>query len=433
MGTEPVRRTAVLSRRDVLRGSAAAGLGLALGACGSGGAGGGGGKISALFMQQAGYSVDNIRSMTAAFEKRNTGITIDQTFVSYEALHDKTVAAAPAGTYDVVLIDVIWPAEFASRHIVQDVTDRYGSSWEEQMFAGALKTGEYQGKYYGVPWILDTKYLFYNKKMLQEAGIDETALQSWEGVVGAARELKKQGVIDYPLIWSWSQAEALICDYATLLGAHGGRFLNESGKPAFQQGGGLAALDFMVRSLDEGLSDPSSTESLEEDVRKVFSQGKAAFAENWAYMYNLANDPDESLVAGDAKIARTPAGPDGSAPGVNGSMAVALATGTDKADAAWKYITHLTSRETQERYAKYALPVWQASYDDPKVIEQAGSELVAVAKEQLRELILRPQVTNYNAVSHELQVEIQNALLGRKTTQKALADAAKSAQELMSS
>ena len=29
---------------------------------------------------------------------------------------------------------------------------------------------DYQGKYYGMPWILDTKYLFANGTMLKKAG-----------------------------------------------------------------------------------------------------------------------------------------------------------------------------------------------------------------------------------------------------------------------
>lgn len=426
-----------LRRRDFLRGAGGLGLGLGLAACGSGTAGdggaGAGGALSALFMQQAGYSVDNIRAMTREFENRNADITVEPTFVSYEALHDKIVAAAPAGTYDVVLIDVIWPAEFASKQLVEDVTDRYPPGWEQDMFGGALDTARYQERYYGIPWILDTKYLYYNQAMLDDAGVDPGVLGTWDGTIEAARKLKSSGTVEYPLVWSWAQAEALMCDYATLLGAFDGRFLDDQGRPAFADGGGLRALEFMVRTLDEGLSNPSSTEALEEDVRKVFSQGKAALAENWAYMYNLANDPDESLVAGDVNIARTPAGPGGSAPGVNGSMAVAVASGTDNPDAAWTYITHLTSQQAQQKYAQYSLPVWRDSYQDAQVVEQAGAELVEVAGQQLADMILRPQVANYNAVSHEVQVEIQNALLGRKSATKALADAAVAARDLMPS
>jgi multiple sugar transport system substrate-binding protein len=49
---------------------------------------------------------------------------------------------------------------------------------------------------------------------------------------------------------------------------------------------------------------------------------------------------------------------------------------------------------------------------------------VSVAKTQLPNMILRPQVTNYNAASQALQVQIQNALLGKKTPQEALNAAA---------
>jgi multiple sugar transport system substrate-binding protein len=59
------------------------------------------------------------------------------------------------------------------------------------------------------------------------------------------------------------------------------------------------------------------------------------------------------------------------------------------------------------------------------VIKAAGPQLVSVAKTQLPNMILRPQVANYNSASHELQVEIQKALLGKKSPQDALNAAAK--------
>ncbi len=54
----------------------------------------------------------------------------------------------------------------------------------------------------------------------------------------------------------------------------------------------------MVSSYSSGLTNPNSKEFLEEDVRKVFENGDAAFALNWTYMYNMANDPKDSKVAG---------------------------------------------------------------------------------------------------------------------------------------
>lgn len=425
------------SRRGFLAATGALGLGGLLAACGvgnggsQGGAGSGKGAIRALFMKQAGYSEENIRAMTAAFQKANPDIKVTADFVSYEALHDKIVAAAPAGTYDVVLIDVIWPAEFGSKHIVADVTAKWPDSWKQEMLPGAVATPQYDGKFYGVPWILDTKYLFFNTAHLRKAKVDAAELDSWDGVMKAARALKKAGAATYPLVWSWQQAEALICDYTQLLGAFGGSFLDDSGKPAFNQGGGVQAVEFMRQSLVDGLSNPASTQSLEEDVRRVFSAGQASMALNWTYMYGLADDPKQSKVAGDVAVLQTPQGTAGR-PGVNGSMALAVSANSKNQSAAWKYVTHLTSQPVQNKYAVSSLPVWKSSYDDPAVVK-TNPAVVPQAKKQLGDMLLRPQVQSYNAVSQVLQAEVQNALLGKKSPQKAMDDAANKTSSLLGS
>jgi multiple sugar transport system substrate-binding protein len=426
-----------LSRRSVLGLSALAGAGLLLSACdtggggSSGGQGSGEGKINALFMKQAGYSEDDIRAMTADFHSKYPNITVEPSFVAYEALHDKIVAAAPAGTFDVVLIDVIWPAEFGSKHIVTDVTDQFPASWKTDMLGGALATATYRERYYGVPWILDTKYLFYNTDMLGKAGVDPASLSTWDGALTAARALKAKRLVDFPLVWSWKQAEALICDYTQLVGAFGGKFLSDDGSSvAFNSGGGLKALEFMKQTLDDKLTNPNSVESLEEDVRKIFSDGQAAMALNWTYMFNAANDPQQSKIAGKVGVTQTPSGSAGG-PGVNGSMALSVGSGSKNQKAAWTYVSYLTSAAVQNKYAKSSLPCWSASYDDAQVTA-ALPQVVPVAKKQLANLIARPQVPRYNEISQILQAELQNALLGRKSPQKALDDAASQGRSLLS-
>lgn len=426
-----------LSRRNLLRLSAAAAGAGFLAGCDVGGGGSksgtqgsGEGKLTALFMQQAAYSEDDVRKMTADFQKANPKITVEPTFVAYEALHDKIVAAAPAGTYDVVLIDVIWPAEFSTKKIVTEVSSDVPSAWKSDMLGGALTTAKYDNKYYGVPWILDTKYFFTNTDLLSKAGVDPSSLSTWDGVLAAARALKDKNVIEYPLLWSWKQAEALICDYTQLVGAFGGKFLSDDGKSvAFNTGGGLTALEFMKKTLDDKLTNPNSMESLEDDVRKVFVEGGAAMALNWTYMYASADDPSQSKISGKVAVAPTPTGPAGG-PGCNGSMALCVTSGSKNQKAAWKYISYLTSADVQNNYAKLSLPCWKASYDDPKVID-TSPKMVPVAKKELANLIERPQVPRYNEISQVLQAELQNALLGKKSPKQALDDAANQSKSLL--
>ena len=386
-------------------------------------------QLNALFMKQAAYSEDDIKAMTTDFEKANPDIKVNLEFVPYEALHDKTIAAAASGGYDVVLFDVIWPAEYATNGFLQDVTSRINKADVPKIFPGAWTTVMYEGKYYGLPWILDTKYLYYNSEILQKAGI-KAPPKTWAELLTQADTIKKKGLVKYPIVWSWAQAEAAICDYTTLLAAYGGKFLDASGNPAFQTGGGLKALEYMVDSTKRGLSNPNSKEYLEEDVRRVFSSGQAAFALNWTYMYNLAQDPKESKVVGKVGIVPAPgvAGVS-TVSAVNGSMGLGITAKSQNPDAAWKYITFLTSQPVQEKYAKLSLPIWKASYTSPAVTK--GQEaVVKAAKVSIGAMTTRPTVVRYAEISTVLQKAIQQALLGKMTAKAALEDAAKQVSAL---
>ncbi|MBZ7170716.1 extracellular solute-binding protein [Klebsiella variicola] len=376
-------------------------------------------QINALFMTQAAYSENDIRAMTSDFEKQHPDVKVNLEFVPYEALHDKIVAARGAGGngYDVVLFDAIWPAEFSRFDLLQDVSSRIAADEREKIFPGAMNTVVYQGKTLGMPWILDTKYLYYNKAMLDKAGI-KTPPASWQQVMDDAKVLKDKGIVKYPLVWSWSQAEALVCDYITLVSGFGGSFY-QNGKLDFSTPASLKAVTLMKTSLDQGLSNPASREYLEEDVRKAFSNGDAAFALNWTYMYNMANDPKQSKVAGDVGIVPAPGDTPDKPGAVNGSMGLGIAKASQHPEEAWQYIHYLTSQPVQDKYAKLSLPVWKASYQDPAVAKGQES-LIAAADKSLNVMLSRPETADYSRLSNTLQQQLQSVLQGKATPDVAL-------------
>lgn len=380
-------------------------------------------KINALFMAQAAYSEADVRAMSEAFTKANPDVTVNLEFVPYEGLHDKTVLAqGSGGGYDVVLFDVIWPAEYATNKVLLDVSDKITGDMKTGVLPGAWTTVEYQGKRYGMPWILDTKYLFYNKEILEKAGIKNPP-KTWAELTEQAKTIKDKGLLATPIAWSWSQAEAAICDYATLVSAYGGSFIKD-GKPVFQSGGGLDALNYMVDSYKSGLTNPNSKEFLEEDVRRVFQNGEAAFALNWTYMYNMANDPKDSKVAGKVGVVPAP-GIDGKSAvsAVNGSMGLGVTSTSKHPDEAWKYIAFMTSQQTQNQYAKLSLPIWASSYADPAV-SKGQEELIAAAKQSLAVMYPRPTTPKYQELSTVLQQAVQESLLGQAKPEDALKTAA---------
>ncbi|WP_102957724.1 extracellular solute-binding protein [Mangrovicella endophytica] len=380
--------------------------------------------LRALFMAQAAYSEADVRAMTEGFTKAHPDVKVELEFAPYEGLHDKTVLAqGSGGGYDVVLFDVIWPAEYATNNVLLDVTSKITPEMNQGVLPGAWSTVEYAGKRYGMPWILDTKYLFYNKEILQKAGIAAPP-KTWEELAEQAKAIKDKGLLATPIVWSWTQAEAAICDYTTLLSAFGGQFLDKDGKPAFQTGGGVEALKYMASTMESGITNPNSKEYVEEDVRRVFQNGEAAFALNWTYMYNLANDPKDSKVAGKVGVVPAP-GHAGTSEvsAVNGSMGLGITSTSKSPDAAWDYIVYMTSQPVQNAYAKLSLPIWASSYEDPAVTK-GQEELVAAAKTGLAAMFPRPTTPKYQELSVALQQAVQESILGQSTPEDALAAAA---------
>ncbi|VTT27251.1 sugar ABC transporter periplasmic sugar-binding protein [Klebsiella pneumoniae] len=386
-------------------------------------------QLNALFMSQAAYSESDVRAMTSDFEKAHPDVSVNLEFVPYEALHDKIIAARGAGSngYDVVLFDDMWPAEFAKFGLLKDITSTVSADEKGKVFDGAWSTVSWDKKLWGMPWILDTKYLFYNKAMLAKAGIANPPT-SWAQVMEQSKILQDKGIVKYPLVWSWSQAEALVCDYTTLVSAFGGQFY-QNGKLNFSDPGSVQAVTFMKESLDKGVTNPNSREYLEEDVRKVFSNGDAAFALNWTYMYNMANDAKQSKVAGEVGIVPAPSEMPGKVAAMNGSMGLGVTQASAHQGEALEFVRYLTSQPVQDKYAKLSLPIWKSSYDDPAV--QKGQEpLIAAAKKSLDVMLMRPITADYSRLSNGLQQQLQQVLQGQQTPQSAMDAVTKSASRL---
>lgn len=375
--------------------------------------------LQMLTMKQAAYSDTHINEMVTKFMEANPNITVQVTFVPYESLHDKIVTdqASGSGQYDVVLVDEIWPVEFAATNYVVPINDRVTDQMKSGVSEALLNILKVGDNIYGLPWILDTKFLFYNKDMLAQAGYDK-APATWDELVTMAKTIKQKGICQYPIAWSWAQAEALICDYAQLVYSFGGEILGPDGSSKVQEDGALDALKFMKKTIDDGVTNPSSMTYLEEDVRKVLSEGKAVFTLNWTYVYAMANNPETSQVPGQIAIAATPAGPAGPV-GVSGSMGLSMTGSCKNPDAAWKLIDYLCSEANQKQYASDSLPIWTAALDAPDL--NAPPDIVAAAKVQFAAVKGRPEfVAWYNAFSTKLQVAIQNVLLGTQSPENAM-------------
>jgi multiple sugar transport system substrate-binding protein len=395
----------------------------------------GGVVIHVLTMDQAGLKPAEIDQIAREFEALNPDIKVSMEYVGYDYVHDKIVtgmAATPPG-FDAAMIDVIWPDEFIKAGYLLDVTNRVTADMKANMFPASWNGVTRNGKIYGMPWLMDVKYFMYNKDILTKAGIAAPPT-TWEELIAQATTIKQQGLVEFPIIWSWNQKEGVVCDFTVLLFGNGGAFLDASGKPVFNNEKGVQILTWMKQSLDAGLSNPSSVSSDEPAVEADFMAGKSAFAVNWLFQYSDSNDATKSQIVGQAAFAPMPVFASGASAGikgssVDGSSSFAIMATSRYPDQTWKFLTYLASNEVQTKYSAEMLPVWQNDFQGDalaKLLAATPNNPVTVPAflAQFPYAYERPTVAYYNEASAALQLAIQEALTGVKTPQQALDEAA---------
>lgn len=258
-------------------------------------------------------AVDTVKSHIAAFEAK-TGVRVDYSNTPWaqfrETMITKFVGGAPI---DTLWVSDSWLPEWADAGWIKPV-DQYKTltAYNSDVEAFCVDSMTYKGKQYGITYYTDFMAFIYNDAMLKKAGISAPPA-SWAEVIDQSKIIKSKGLSEYPLLVAMAQETWLIEFIAALVYSHGGRFTNDSGDAAMQDGGAVAALNFLVDAVHKHkVLAPSCVETGELAGLKSFSSGQHAFALIPKYRLRTLNDPKQSQVAGNAKMALMPNGEKGS-------------------------------------------------------------------------------------------------------------------------
>jgi multiple sugar transport system substrate-binding protein len=412
-----------LSRRTFLRvvrtaSGAALASGL-LGSCGSHPTASGAQVVNLLWSD-----VTNMRAPLLEDFTNATGIKVNQTIVQYNQLLNKIQTAVQGGgDFDVVQMDTVWTARFAAAGWVGDVTNRIPDAIKHDVLAAALAAMTYNGKLYGMPQFNSAKHLFYNAKLLREAGFEYPPTTLDEFVVQAEATTKPG---QWGSLWSWKQSEALLCDWLSLMCIQpGAQFLDSHGKAVFHTMGGIEALQEMVDLLyQHKVADPASLESTEDDVNKMLQTGAYALTYNWEGVLPEANDPRKSKAAPHIRVALLPGGRGVKSSSVNGAEGWAILAQSKRQEAAWKLVEYMASTAWQKKAALIVgdYPILTSLYSDSEL--QKNVQDFAIYGEQFKYLVVRPQLPDYARTSDIVQRHLHAALLRKVSPKEAMHAAA---------
>jgi multiple sugar transport system substrate-binding protein len=368
--------------------------------------------------QPLGPDPSPLRALVAAFERETPGVRVELQALpgGADLAHQLLVTSLGAGgeDVDVFVLDVIWVAELARAGWLADVSDAFPPARVRAEFlAGPASAVVLAERTFAVPWYVDVGLLYYRTDLVPEPPRTYAALAS---AIRAA-QARAPGIAGY--VWQGRQYEGLSCNFFETLWGHGGGAV-EGERLRVDTAEARAALGWLRAVVADGLSPPSVVTAAEDDARRAFQEGRAAFMRNWPYAWPLLQDP-ASPVRGKVGVAPLP-GEAGPAPGALGGWQLGISWGAPPARraAAARLVAHLTSpaANTVLAVAYGRNPARRASYEDPRV--RAEAPFIAGLLPLVEAARPRPVTPYYMLAADALQGELSAAVSGLRTPAEAL-------------
>jgi multiple sugar transport system substrate-binding protein len=326
---------------------------------------------------------------------------------------------AGSSAYDVIDMDVIWTAQFASAGWIIPLDPSMFPLGD--FLPPAVDTARYDGHLWAVPYYSNADLLYFRKDILAKANKKPPA--TWAQLADLAQTLGRE----YHLQGYASQLapyEGLTVNFADAVQSAGGSILSAGGAVAVDSPQAEAGLSFLVDGLRQGWISKDSLSYEEESSAADFESGKLLFLDNWPFVYSQASQPGPgNKVNGKFGVTLLP-GLDGPGSSSLGGANLAVSAYSRHQATALAFIRYLTSlpEERQLLIDSGFPPVWTQLYSDPAMVKLFPD--LPVVKRAILSAQPRPSITDYDQASLAISSAVYQALTFRETPPQALAEMA---------
>jgi len=376
----------------------------------------------------------SIQDIVKRYEALHPNVTITLQYVNSDnALQKATVALQGGQQPDISYQYGTNMPQLATAPKLLDLTQRVqdaGFNWND-FFPGERAVATVNSKVYGVPALVDNLAVVYNKDLLTKAGVPiPTSSWTWDDLRAAAKATTDPANKVFGLALPADASETMVWEYEAMLWEAGGDILTpDNTKAAFNSPEGVRAAT-MLQSLQQDGSlyldyhpDAGTSEQL-------FNSGNIGLIITGPWdltsfpnvHYGVVQMP--SFDPGGSHI--TIAGPDNW---------VIFDNGATRVNASWDFLKFLESPDNvlKDSLATSHLPT-RASVEQMPGFSQfdknfPGTGTFAANLSNVTKA--RPQVPQYPQVSKFLGLALVSIVLGQKTPQEALDQAAQQADAVL--
>jgi putative chitobiose transport system substrate-binding protein len=386
----------------------------------------GGANVEFWTMQLQPQFTNYFKSLIASFESQNPGIKVSWVDVPWTAMENKILTAVSAKTPpDVVNLNPDFASQLAGRNAWLDLDAKLSNEVRSSYLPNIWKASTLNDKSFGIPWYLTTRLTIYNTDLLKQAGINKPPA-TYPELAQVAQQIKdKTGKYAFFVTFVPQDAGEVLESFAQM----GVTLVDAGGKAAFNSPQGKAVFQYWVDLYKKGLLPKETLTQGHRHAVDLYQAGETALLfSGGEFLENIGKNAPAI-----AKVSAT-------APQITGEngkknvavMNVVIPRDSKQPDAALKFALFLTNDENQLSFAKAAnvLPSTVKSLADsyfkdaPANASALDQARVISAQELQQAEVLTPRLKDIKLLQKAIYENLQAAMLGEKTVDKAVEDAA---------
>jgi multiple sugar transport system substrate-binding protein len=278
-----------------------------------------------------------------------------------------------------------------------------------------------------VPRNLDVRLLHYRTDLLDQPP------GTWRELAEAATSLTRPGMFGFLFP---GRDSGLFGTFYELLAGSGGELFDARLQPAFESDAGVHAVEMIQELHHLRRVTPTTLPGWHYDeISACFRAGEAAMVCDWPGSYHLYANPKTCAVWDRIGLAALPLGPAGLNPAYGGCHSFAIAGLARNRDGAAALLHWLTSSDAQLSEARRgAIPCRRSTLQriqDEAATNASSSHRWKLLADAQQTMIVPPRFAAYPACEDALWRSIQRAMIGERTPQEALAEAARAIRRIV--
>ncbi|MBA8835855.1 sugar ABC transporter substrate-binding protein [Rhizobium leguminosarum] len=288
-----------------------------------------------------------MQKLTDDFKAKNPGIDLEWVTLEENVLRQKvtTDIATKGGQYDVLTIGTYEVPIWAKQDWLLPL-DNLGANYDVDDLLPAIRSGlTVDGKLYAAPFYGESSMVMYRKDLFDAAGLKMPDAPTWDFVADAARKITNKDKEIYGICLrgkaGWGENMAFLTAMSNSFGA---RWFDEKWKPQFDQPEWKDTLDFYVKLMKDAGPPGASSNGFNENLA-LFQTGKCGMWIDATVAASFVADPKQSQVADKVGFALAPDKGLGKRGNWLWAWSLAIPAGTQKAEAAEKFVAWATSKE----------------------------------------------------------------------------------------